>query len=151
MDILVFSDSHGEIELMANIVQEISPDLIVHLGDHEKDAKALSLRFPDIPLHRVRGNCDFLSKTSELEEVVVAEKKIILTHGHRYHVKESYNALYNMGHFAEADLVLFGHTHIPHYEQVNNMHVLNPGSARDSCSIVQIQDGEIRCKHLRLL
>jgi len=151
MNILVFSDSHGETALMADMVRKVSPDCIVHLGDYDKDAKALRTRFPDIPLHMVRGNCDVLSSASDLEEIILAEKKVILTHGHPYHVKENYQALTNMGHCAGADLLLFGHTHIPYYEQVGNMHVLNPGSAQKSCALVRIQDGEIRCEHLSLL
>lgn len=148
MKLLVFSDSHGKIDFMIDMVREISPDMILHLGDHDEDAKTLRARFPDIPLHMVCGNCDFGPGTAERLEIAIAGKTVVLTHGHRYHVKENYNALYNMGHYANADLLLFGHTHIPHYEQVGNMHVLNPGSARKSCALVQITDGEITCMHL---
>jgi len=150
--ILVFSDSHGEIDRMANMVEQISLDFICHLGDYAEDTKALGKRFPDLPLHPVRGNCDVLSKTPDLKELKIGGKTILLTHGHRYHVKESYDALCTMGHCTGADLVLFGHTHIPYHGRVKNMQILNPGSAQEVCALVEIDEtGEITCKHLPLV
>jgi len=73
-----------------------------------------------------------------------------MTHGHRYDVKSDHTALYNMGQLVGADILLFGHTHIPHYEQVSAMHVLNPGSAKDSAALIQLQGEDIMCKHLPL-
>ncbi|MCL2562839.1 MAG: YfcE family phosphodiesterase [Oscillospiraceae bacterium] len=150
MQILVFSDSHNTIASMEKAVREISPDLILHLGDYETDAKVLAKAFPHIPLRFVRGNCDLISKTPETEDFIIAEKRIVMTHGHRYKVKSDLTALCNMGHFAEADLLLFGHTHIPYYEQISKMHVLNPGSAAQCAGLIEITDGEIRCKHIPL-
>jgi len=150
--ILVFSDSHGKIDLMADMVQKQTPDFIFHLGDYHEDAEALHAQFPDIPLHAVRGNCDFRSETPDLEELKLRDKTILLTHGHRYHVKESYDALQSMGQDAGADLLLFGHTHIPYYARIDNMHVLNPGSARAVCALVEIKEAdEITCTHLPLI
>jgi len=147
--ILVFSDSHGEVDKMADMVKKHTPDFIIHLGDYNKDAEILSKRFPHIPLHAVRGNCDMLSKAPDLEELKIRDKRIFLTHGHRYRVKETYDALCNMGHCAGADLLLFGHTHIPYYKQTDNMHILNPGSAQEVCALVEIDsEGKITCTHL---
>jgi len=149
--ILVFSDSHGKIGPMADMVAARIPDFIFHLGDYNEDAVALSKRFPDIPLHAVRGNCDFLSDTPDLEEIKIRDKTILLTHGHRYHVKESYDALQTMAQKAGADLILFGHTHIPYYAHINQLHILNPGSALAVCALVEIDEtGEITCSHLPL-
>jgi len=150
MQILVFSDSHNDIAPMEAKVREIEPDLILHLGDYEKDAKALARLFPHIPLRLVRGNCDLGSESPNLENFVVAKRCIHMTHGHHFHVKSSYAALIDMGHSAKTDILLFGHTHIPHYEQLGAMHVLNPGSARESCALILIQDGGISCQHLSL-
>ena len=150
MQILVFSDSHGHTESMEAKIRALTPDLILHLGDCDKDARRLSQTFPHIPLRMVRGNCDLGSKTSVLENFVIAETRIVMTHGHRYNVKSGYKTLYNMGHCAGADILLFGHTHIPHYEQVGAMHVLNPGSANESCGLIRITDGEIICELLSL-
>ena len=42
MRIVVFSDSHGSVEPMLHAVREEKPDLVLHLGDHARDAEALA-------------------------------------------------------------------------------------------------------------
>ena len=151
MKILVFSDSHNTIAPMETAVREITPDLILHLGDYVLDASVLADAFPHIPLRMVRGNCDMGMGAPALEDFTIADRRIIMTHGHRYNVKYDYTALYLMGREAEADILLFGHTHIPHYEQIGHMHVLNPGSAGSrSGALIEITDGTIHCRHLSL-
>ena len=136
---------------MEAAVRSLQPDLILHLGDYAKDAEALKKTFPHTPLRAVRGNCDMGTGAPVIENFTVQGLKLILTHGHRYDVKSSYTALYNMGHFAGADLLLFGHTHIPHYEQVGKMHILNPGSVKtQSAALIQLTDGKVHCKHISL-
>ena len=150
MQILVFSDSHQVTAPMEAKVREIGPDLILHLGDNDRDARVLAAAFPHIPLRVVRGNCDVLSKSPAQEDFLAAERRIVMTHGHHYDVKSDYTALCKMGQAAGADILLFGHTHIPHYERVGSMHVLNPGSAKESCALIQIRAGEISCEHISL-
>jgi len=150
MQILVFSDSHHVTSLMEKSVRDLEPDLILHLGDCDSDTCILTETFPHIPLRVVRGNCDLLSKSPLLENFLIVERRVIMTHGHRYEVKSGYDSLIHMGQSARADILLFGHTHIPHYEQVDTMHVLNPGSARESCALIQIQDEKVTCKHISL-
>jgi len=133
-------------------IRELKPDLILHLGDYVSDARILSESFPDLPLKMVRGNCDFSSKAPLLEEFELESHRIIMTHGHRYDVKSGLTALCDMGHFANAALLLFGHTHVPYYEQIGNMHVLNPGSAgqQKSAAFIELAEGHIRCAHVSL-
>jgi len=134
-------------------VRELGPDLILHLGDYDLDAHSLADTFPHIPLRAVRGNCDLGSNAPVLKGFLIAGVRIVMTHGHRYDVKSDYAALYHMGHEAGADILLFGHTHIPHYEQVGAMHVLNPGSAGRrtlSGALIRITDSEILCEHISL-
>ena len=59
MKIAVFSDTHSFVGPMIEAVAEYMPDAICHLGDHDRDTEALLRQFPDIPLYRVSGNCDF--------------------------------------------------------------------------------------------
>jgi len=148
--ILVFSDSHRQTDTMADAIRTHTPDRVLHLGDHDADAHVLSRLFPDLPIQAVRGNCDFGSSTPETAELLIEDKKIIMTHGHRYGVKQGLTSLCNMGHFADADILLFGHTHIPHHEQIEKMHVINPGPANRSCALIQIENGEIAWEHLSL-
>ena len=66
--------------------------------------------------------------------------KLLLTHGHHYHVKSGYGALLARAVRAGADIVLFGHTHLPISETVSSgseicgvaithpIYLFNPGS-----------------------
>ena len=58
MKILVFSDSHRSVAGMLSAVADEAPDQIIHLGDLEEDAEAVSDAYPRIPVCMVPGNCD---------------------------------------------------------------------------------------------
>ena len=47
----VFSDTHGNTALMLETVRRVRPDVLIHLGDHERDAQELRREFPEIPLY----------------------------------------------------------------------------------------------------
>ena len=51
-----------------------------------------------------------------------------MTHGHRYNVRFNYTSLYYKGLELKADIVLFGHTHVPLNIKENNLIIMNPGS-----------------------
>lgn len=59
MKLLILSDSHQEINAMAEAVRREAPDAVLHLGDHFEDAQKLAQLFPEIPLHAVEGNTDY--------------------------------------------------------------------------------------------
>ena len=61
--------------------------------------------------HRVCGNCDREPVNPEVQQLTLDGVKFFLTHGHRYSVKYTLDALLNAAYFAGADMVLFGHTH----------------------------------------
>ena len=42
MKLLIFSDSHGNVANMADVVRLESPDRILHLGDMARDAEDLA-------------------------------------------------------------------------------------------------------------
>ena len=95
MRILVFSDTHREISPCIKVLGNIiGVDMVLHAGDHIDDAKELCRMFPEITFEYVPGNCDFSAADSEVI-IEAEEKKIFLTHGHRYSVKtdENYSLL----------------------------------------------------------
>ena len=52
---------------------------------------------------------------------------------------------------AGADLLLFGHTHTAHLEQLEDgMWVMNPGSARSCYGLVTITGDEMTCQLLKM-
>ena len=154
MTILVFSDSHGNTAPMIDAARREAPDLILHLGDHDRDTKALAEEFPQVPCRVVRGNCDLGSRNPILDTFELCGRQIVMTHGHGQNVKLGYAALFNMGHVAGADVLLFGHTHIAYYEHVANMHVINPGSAgmgrHKTCALLRLTADSVICQHLPL-
>lgn len=149
MKLIVFSDSHGHSGPMRRAA-ELHPDadLFLHLGDGSRDFERLCDDLA-LPNKAVRGNCDMgafdLPTTRVLD---LSGCRILLTHGHEYGVKYTLTDLIRSGRKQGADLILFGHTHIPlcsyHAEEGGGgIHLLNPGSIGYSGSygIVRIGKG----------
>ena len=151
MKVLIFSDSHGNTENMARVVEKAPPNAILHLGDGARDAAALEARFPQIPLLCVRGNCDDPLCNRPAERLLTWKgARIYMTHGHLYRVKEEYMNAVDAACAREADVLLFGHTHLPMCARIRGIWVLNPGSIRDSrrptYGLMQIEDSGVRCE-----
>ena len=130
MRILIFSDSHGEISLCTSVITKIGADMIIHAGDHATDAERIKSIFPDISVKYVKGNCDFSHAPSELDIALSDNKKIYVTHGHIFNVKNSYLSLELKAAEINADMVVFGHTHIPYNLNTGRTIFLNPGSIK---------------------
>lgn len=125
MKILVLSDSHGQEQKINSIVSEHDFNHIIFLGDGITDLGSL-INLPNLSL--VRGNCDFFS-SEKLEEVLELEGiKILITHGHTFGVKNGLGALLARAKEMSANVVFFGHTHIPTMQTINDITLINPGS-----------------------
>ena len=153
MKLLVFSDSHNQTEAMPDAVRRETPDLIVHLGDHAHDARAITARFPGVPLRSVRGNCDYGAEGGDVELLEFCGRKVFLTHGHLYGVKNGLDNITRKGASAGADLVLFGHTHRAYIGKSGGLTLFNPGAVsgrgwdRDKTyGVVHLGEEEIRCE-----
>ena len=152
MDILVFSDSHHDVNGMTYVLESESPDMVIHLGDSMNDAQTLSRLFPEIAFETVCGNCDFENMDSE-KTIIIDNFKFFMTHGHRYHVKSGISKLIQKGSDEKADIVLFGHTHKAYIEKENGAWIINPGSIsriykmdkHPSYARITIENGEIAC------
>lgn len=142
--IFVFSDSHGNVEYMAQIITEGKPDVVLHLGDYVSDCDELRRRFPEMRIANVRGNCDYRSAVPELLRLNIEGKQIFAAHGHVYNVKSGYTRICYAAMEADADILLFGHTHIPHRDTGLGMEIMNPGSigkgVRPSYGVIIIDD-----------
>lgn len=129
MRIAVFTDSHGDVKPMIAVIQRENPDLVLHLGDHARDAEDLRREFPTADIRYVRGNCDYGSDAPETLTPIAEGVRIFMTHGHRYNVKYTLASLANAAHFSGARLALFGHTHAGEYTQMGDVTLFNPGAA----------------------
>jgi putative phosphoesterase len=151
MKLAVFSDSHGKTSAMIRTIRAEHPDLILHLGDYVRDAQTLKEEFPHTAIKAVRGNCDLGSDLPETEIFNCMSVRIMLTHGHKYHVKTGLDSLLLNAKLSDVDLVLFGHTHIARFEQYGKLHVLNPGTAGQGykCTWASVEicpNGAILCE-----
>ena len=127
MNILVFADSHGDVDVMEELTARWKPDQVLHLGDHFSDMVKLHLRFPEIPMQGVRGNCDAPGSPESLR-LTLGGKRILMVHGHQQGVKMDLERLYLTALESGAELVLFGHTHRALHEREGRVEFLNPGS-----------------------
>ena len=128
MKILVMSDSHTDVDTMEEIAKRENPGLLLHLGDHERDARALASRCPDLDIRMVSGNTDFAPAAPNELLFEIDGVRVFMTHGHLYGVKRGLQRLRLKGRSVGADLVLFGHTHLPFLDQAPGFWLLNPGS-----------------------
>lgn len=124
MRILIFSDIHGSLSLLDNLIDHFNPDRIFGLGDFEVSEFDLDYRNivgvagnsyfdPDLPIDR------FLS---------IDGIKILLTHGHTHSVRGSILSLKLFALENKVNIVFYGHTHVAHISEVDNLIIGNPGS-----------------------
>jgi putative phosphoesterase len=131
--ILVISDSHGDITALSTVLawaKNTALDAAVFLGDGADDLPVASAqaRF-SLPWHMVRGNGDydfFIPDNIVME--IPPSRKIFLSHGNRLRVREGKRIIANAALSTGASAALFGHTHIPYCDTVDNVFLLNPGS-----------------------
>jgi putative phosphoesterase len=153
MKILVLSDSHNNIQAMLDAVDEEKPDMILHLGDHDRDCAPLRDEYPDIPLRAVRGNCDVRSMEPEYDEFVAENLRIFMTHGHLYGVKTGLDSILNTAFCRGADILLFGHTHLAYQTELRGLIAVNPGSvgrAPKTYAVLRLERGAVTCEIKRL-
>ena len=130
MKAAVFSDTHGSIALCLEAVRRCRPDVIIHLGDHDRDAAAIHEVFPELPMYSVCGNCDIAPIAPARDTIQLGPVKAFLTHGHLYHVDyDRIDSLVYAAQEQEATLAFFGHTHRCLYEEAGGVKVINPGTA----------------------
>jgi putative phosphoesterase len=131
MKIVIFSDSHGDVETMCNVVVSEQPDTIIHLGDHVKDADKLKERYPNIQFFKVLGNTDSKNEDEEwIQYIEICGKRFMLTHGHTF-IDEA--ATFRQGEqkmfidSGDVNIILYGHTHEPFINCCNGKWIMNPG------------------------
>lgn len=149
MKLLVFSDSHGNSANMCQVAAVENPDRVLHLGDVMSDADILEKQFAGIQLERVPGNCDYSSGQPQ-KIIEAAGRRILMTHGHIYHVKLGIGAAVWAAREAQVDILLFGHTHEAICMQEDGLWIMNPGSIRGpvhpSYGVIQLEKGQIICE-----
>lgn len=129
MRILVISDTHGDVySLRQALISQSSAEMVFHLGDGAQDLMDLRSSFPEKMFIQIRGNGDWGSSFPYDEEIDIEGVKIFATHGHLQQVKLGDWELLSAARRRKANIVLYGHTHMPDNRYEEGLYILNPGS-----------------------
>jgi uncharacterized protein len=123
----ILSDTHGL--LRPEVFTHLDGvDLILHAGD--VGAPDLLVELEALaPVLAVHGNTDGFSLRARAPEIIqqtLGGARVVLLHGHQF--GRSPNPKNLREAFPEADLIIFGHTHVPLLEEADGCVFVNPGS-----------------------
>ena len=152
MRLLVFTDSHGRVSLMRDALEKHpEADIIVHLGDCERDADRLDDLLKGRELVQVCGNCDFAAQHPLNELIKCGDVTVLCTHGHLERVKYGTQTLEEKAGRLGVKVALYGHTHEPDTRYENGLYIFNPGAMQDGAyGAVDITDEGIICINMEL-
>lgn len=164
MTLLVLSDTHGRRDRVREVLS-LHPEAsaVLFLGDGLRDLPE-ELSLSERPrLYAVSGNCDsFFSGVASLGEEALlpfGPHRFLLTHGHRYGVKSGTGVALAHAAAREADVLLYGHTHLPEERYVPGegerkpVWIFNPGSlgkpaaGKPSYGLIQLREGQLLFSH----
>ena len=147
MLLAVFSDSHGNVRRMADVVDAYKPDCVLFLGDGVRDAERVRAQHPETRFIILRGNCDHDLSYEGTALLKLDGVGIFAAHGHEHGVKWSLMRLQLAAQEAGAQVAAFGHTHQPYCERVGGLWMVNPGSCHGQpCyALIEIEQGVPRC------
>jgi len=130
MNICVVSDTHGNIEYLKKLAAMVSgtADILIHLGDNSFDINEIIN--PGIKIFTVPGMNEriYRDKTTQRRKIEIIDNiKFLLTHSPHITGSDLPGDKSPEELSAEADIVLFGHTHTPSIEIINDKIWINPG------------------------
>jgi len=135
--LLVISDTHGSVNVLKAVfkwaAERMPPkDSIcaaAFLGDGIEDINpAMDAAGFSCNWVIIKGNNDFYVKEAESAVFDFVNYRFLICHGHRYSLYGGYHALVTAAKANDANVVLSGHTHIPHQKIVDGIYLINPGS-----------------------
>lgn len=128
MKVLIVSDTHGKNQYLLKTLERVSPvDLMIHLGDFDGGEEYIR-SIAECPTEMVSGNNDFFNGLPKEKVIKIGKYSVLLTHGHRYGVYYTTAELKEAAARNNADIVMFGHTHIPMIDLKDKTWLINPGS-----------------------
>jgi putative phosphoesterase len=128
MKILIVSDTHGKNQNYLKTLERVSPiDLMIYLGDFQGGEEYIE-SVTNCRLEMVSGNNDFFNGLPKEKVIQIGKYTVLLTHGHRYGVYYGTGELQSAAKRNQADIVMFGHTHVPMLELNGDIWLINPGS-----------------------
>lgn len=125
----IMSDSHGDLAAVRRAVEAVGAvELWLHAGDCCADTAFLAA-CAGVRTIGVAGNCDGLAARCCKEEYLDLQGvRIYLTHGHDCGVKRGTDELAAWACRMDAQVAVYGHTHIPELRRSGAVWLVNPGS-----------------------
>ena len=148
MRIAIVSDTHGNFALAVRALDVLGHfDHIIHLGDTTADAEVMELALGR-EMIITSGNCDMNREYPHCLVMDLCGKKFLITHGDRFQVKSGLAKIYQGALDEGADIVLYGHTHVPSIEHIDEVTLMNPGAVtkaarHQTMGIITIEDGAV--------
>ena len=128
MKILIVSDTHRQNGNLSKVISSAGEiDMLIHCGDVEGSEDYIR-ESAGCPVKMVAGNNDFFSSLEKELEFNIGKYHIFLTHGHYYYVSLGPEQLAAEARARGADIVMYGHTHRPSVDYMDEVIVVNPGS-----------------------
>lgn len=127
---VIISDTHGNMKPIRDVIEREKPfDTLIHCGDVEGNLASF-LGVQEFGYLAVKGNCDFYTDDAKELCFRLGSCRIFVTHGHRCNVRYEDDILIREGRKQQADVILYGHTHMPdvHRDEKTGILVVNPGS-----------------------
>lgn len=164
VQVLLVSDTHGHYDILEAILKKFALrcSAVLFAGDGCADiAECITHAYADTGFKKilppvlafVRGNGDaecykvytggkgkesaFPLFVPERQVISVSSNRILLTHGHHYGVTYDVSRLLPALQAASCSVAVYGHTHVPFFEEYKGTLIINPGScsrARDGKS-----------------
>lgn len=156
MELLIVSDSHGKKERILRLLREHPfAKYLLFCGDGINDISEIEKEFPTLIVCAVKGNCDRFCDMPEERFFSVDGVRILMMHGHSYGVKGGMGAALSHAKKMNADILLYGHTHVPKNEYASDvsMSLFNPGSLAErtvdgySYGVLEIRQGSYLLSH----
>lgn len=149
MKLVVIADIHGNYQRLTDVVEaEQDAAAFFFLGDGLSEMEMLQDEHPSLKVYAVRGNCDFASFSPTEAVTAFGGLLIFYAHGNLHQVKNGMDALLTAAKYREADIALYGHTHLPAYQYIDGVHLFNPGALSggigetSSYGVITITDGK---------
>lgn len=128
MRYLIISDTHNSVYYLNKVLDKVGKiDGLFHLGDFDGNAHDIKFMV-DCDTFMVKGNNDFFCDLERELLVELGAYRIFMTHGHRYGVSYNQDRILAAGKELGANIVMFGHTHLPLISQKEGIYLINPGS-----------------------
>jgi len=134
---LVLSDTHGSLfalKTVMNWAKDHMPpnDTIcdaVFLGDGASDLRPAADAAGFYSNWKIlRGNNDYEHSIQDSAVFDFADHRFFICHGHRHSLYGGYHTLISAGRNNDANVVMFGHTHVPFLKNEGGLLLINPGS-----------------------